>query len=70
MYSTQTNPPAIIREYFTEKPMQVIREFKVPYAKTSMELIMDYMLKQISAIDKAREELRKEYPNFLPSLCQ
>ena len=35
---------------------------------TAMQMVMDYINKQIDAIDKARIEMRKENPNFLPRL--
>lgn len=38
-------------------------------APKPMEMVMDYIAKQIDAIDKARIEMRQENPNFLPRLA-
>jgi hypothetical protein len=61
--------PAIIKSYKTNQKLQIIKEVEVSgIPENSVQIFMDYINKQIDAIDKARLEIRKNNPNFLPNI--
>ena len=67
MFQTQINPPAIV-QFISGYEAEILQEFEASAAANPLDLVMDYMLKQINAIDAARKEIRVANPNFLPIL--
>lgn len=68
-YQTNSNRPAIV-QYISGHQAEIIKEDRtVAIPLSSAQIFMDYIVKQIDAIDKARIEMRQENPNFLPRLA-
>ena len=65
--SLQLEPLVFIESSWTQKENKIIKEIKVAKKELSpMMLIMDYMKKHIDQIDKARINLKSQYPDLLP----
>lgn len=54
--------------YSESREIKVVREETSINSMTSSQIFMNYVTKQIEAIDKARVEIRQKNPNFLPHL--
>lgn len=67
MFNTPNKQSAYIIKIETQKPMQIVREFESVYT-SPLDIIKKYMEYHIKTIDNARIEVRRQYPNFLPSL--
>ena len=67
MYLQTKTGDQIVAQYDSGYKSKAIKEFQSS-SLTSMELIMDYMLKHINTIDEARKEIRIKNPGFLPEL--
>ncbi len=65
--SLHLKPLVFIESFCTQKENKIIKEIKVAKKELSpMMLIIDYMKKHIDQIDKARINLKSQYPDLLP----
>lgn len=69
MFQTQINRPAIVH-YISGYQAEIVKEDRTAAIPlSSAQIFMDYIVRQIDAIDKVRMEMRQEHPNFLPRLA-